>query len=66
MYIVLLGTPDSELEQLDFTAYGPFENCAAAARWVREREELVGVDALDTAIFVELSDPVKVLQELQE
>lgn len=66
MYIVLLGTPDSELGQIDFTAYGPFETKREAARWVNERETIVGVDGLDTPFFIALSDPAQAMQELRD
>lgn len=65
MYIVLLGTPDSELEQEDFTAYGPFDTKEAAVQWVRERASIAGDDALDTPFFIHLSNPIEVLRELR-
>lgn len=65
MYVVMLGSINSELGEKDFTAHGPFASEEAAQQWIDELQEKLGVDPLDMPVVVNLYDPAEYLRELE-
>lgn len=65
-YVVILGTPDSELSQEDFVVHGPFDSKEAAQKWVDAINDLGPADPLDHPTISRLEHPNIMLSELRD